>query len=113
MFILFVCDGAAWTAGAQRGRSIPCIETLLEGVAAPNASIVIMNITGVASVDTLVASMLIQAARAVRLLGARVILTGISAEVARTLVGLGADLGAIETRATLQDGIALALKPQS
>ena len=96
---------------ARRAGQI--IETLLAGVAARNASIVIMDITGVATVDTLVASMLIQAARAVRLLGARVILTGISAEVARTLVGLGADLGAIETRATLQDGIALALKPQS
>ncbi len=96
---------------ARRAGQI--IETLLAGVAARNASIVIMDITGVATVDTLVASMLIQAARAARLLGARVILTGISAEVARTLVGLGADLGAIETRATLQDGIALALKPQS
>jgi rsbT co-antagonist protein RsbR len=58
----------------------------------------------------MVANILVQAARAVRLLGARVILTGISAEIAQTLVGLGADLRSIETRATLQDGIALALQ---
>lgn len=45
-----------------------------------------------------------------RLLGAGVILTGISVEIAQTLMGLGADLRSIETRATLQDGIALALQ---
>lgn len=93
---------------ARRAGQI--IETLLEGVAARSARIVIMDITGVTTVDTMVANMLIQAARAVHLLGARVILTGISAEIAQTLVGLGADLGSIETRATLQDGIALALR---
>lgn len=91
-------------------RATQIIETLLEGVAARSAPIVIMDITGVTTVGAMVANMLIQAARAVRLLGARVILTGISAEIAQTLVGLGADLHSIETRATLQDGIALALQ---
>lgn len=93
---------------ARRAGQI--IETLLEGVAARNARIVILDITGVTTVDTMVANMLVQAARAVRLLGARVILTGISAEIAQTLVGLGAALHSIETRATLQDGTALALQ---
>ncbi|WP_322511530.1 PAS domain-containing protein [Chloroflexus sp.] len=85
------------------------IETLLEGVSARGAEIVIVDITGVATVDTFVADALIRAARAVRLLGAHVILTGISPEVAQTLVSLGADLSVFETRATLQDGIALAM----
>ncbi len=93
---------------ARRAEQI--METLLEGVTARNAGIVIIDITGVTAVDTMVANMLIQAARAVRLLGARVILTGVGAEAAQSLVGLGADLEAIETRATLQDGIALALR---
>lgn len=85
------------------------IETLLEGVSARGAEIVIVDITGVATVDTFIADALIRAARAVRLLGAHVILTGISPEVAQTLVSLGADLSVFETRATLQDGITLAM----
>ncbi|WP_298815878.1 PAS domain-containing protein [Chloroflexus sp.] len=85
------------------------IETLLEGVAGRGAEMVIIDITGVATVDTFVADALIRAARAVRLLGARVVLTGISPEVAQTLVALGANLSIFETRATLQDGIALAM----
>ncbi|MFN3372214.1 MAG: STAS domain-containing protein, partial [Chloroflexus sp.] len=58
---------------------------------------------------TFIADALIRAARAVRLLGAHVVLTGISPEVAQTLVSLGADLSVFETRATLQDGMALAI----
>lgn len=85
------------------------IETLLEGVATRGAETVIIDITGVATVDTFIADALIRAARAVRLLGAHVVLTGISPEVAQTLVSLGADLSVFETRATLQNGIALAM----
>ncbi|MGQ9482122.1 PAS domain-containing protein [Chloroflexus sp.] len=85
------------------------IETLLEGVSARGAEMVIVDITGVATVDTFVADALIRAARAVRLLGTQVVLTGISPEVAQTLVSLGADLSIFATRATLQDGIALAM----
>ena len=55
------------------------------------------------------ANALLRAAQAVKLLGARVVLTGIRPEVAQTLVGLGLDLSGIVTRATLQSGIALAL----
>jgi rsbT co-antagonist protein RsbR len=57
-------------------------------------------------VDTQVANALIRAAQAVKLLGARVILTGIRPEVAQTLVGLNVDLSGIATHSSLQSGIA-------
>jgi rsbT co-antagonist protein RsbR len=60
-------------------------------------------------VDTQVANALIRAAQAVRLLGARVMLTGIQPQIAQTLVQLGADMGDIMTRSTLQAGVASAL----
>ena len=86
------------------------IETLLEGVAASRAKSAILDITGVQVVDTQVANALLLAAQAVNLLGAQVIITGIRPEVAQTLVGLGLDLSGIKTLATLQAGIAYALK---
>lgn len=89
-------------------RALQLIETLLEGVAEHRADIALIDITGMPVVDTQVANTLIQAARAVHLLGAQVVLTGIRPEVAQTLVQLGADLGSILTRGTLQDGIAYA-----
>jgi len=70
--------------------------------------VAILDITGVPLVDTQVANALLRAAQAVKLIGAQIILTGIRPEVAQTLVGLGADLGAIVTRSTLQSGIDLA-----
>lgn len=85
------------------------LETLLTGVAERRAGTTIIDITGVPVVDTQVANALIRAAQAVRLLGARVILTGIRPEVAQTLVNLGVDLSGIVTRGTLQSGIAEAL----
>lgn len=92
---------------SQRAQRV--LEALLQGVAEHHASIVILDITGVAVVDTSVANALIQAARAVRLLGAEVVLTGIRPEIAQTLVGLGADLSGIVTRGSLQSGIAYAM----
>lgn len=89
------------------------IETLLSGVAALRARTTILDITGVPVVDTQVANALLRAAQAVKLLGARVILTGIRPEVAQTLVGLGVDLSGMMTRGTLQDGIAEALGRQT
>ncbi len=91
----------------DRAREI--LETLLEGVARQRAKVAILDITGVRLVDTHVAQALLQAARAVRLLGAHVILTGIRPEVAQTLVHIGADLSSLTTRSTLQSGIAYAL----
>jgi rsbT co-antagonist protein RsbR len=86
------------------------METLLTGVAERRASSVILDITGVPIVDTQVANALIQAAQAVKLLGAQVVLTGIRPEIAQTLVGLGTDLRGLVTRGTLQDGIAAVLQ---
>jgi PAS domain S-box-containing protein len=91
-------------------RADQILETLLEGVMRASADIVILDITGVPLVDTGVANALIQAARAVRLLGAQALLVGITPEVAQTLVGLGIDLGELATRSNLQSGIAYALR---
>lgn len=91
-------------------RAQQVIETLLEGVATSHAAVAILDITGVAVVDTQVANALLRAAQAVRLLGARVVLTGIKPEVAQTLVNLGADMSSIVTRSSLQSGIAYALQ---
>lgn len=92
---------------AVRARQI--LEALLDGISKQRAHTAIVDITGVRVVDSQVASALVGAARAARLLGARVVLTGIRPEVAQTLVGLGADLTGIVTLGTLQSGIAHAL----
>jgi rsbT co-antagonist protein RsbR len=92
------------------GRAQQIIETLLEGVSQHQAQSVILDITGVQMVDTQIANALMQAAQAVRLLGADVILTGIRPDVAQTLVHLGTDLGHMVTRSNLQSGIAYALE---
>jgi anti-anti-sigma factor len=91
-------------------RSAQVLETLLSGVTAERAHTVIVDITGVRTVDATVARALVQAARATRLLGAELILTGLRAEIAQTLVGLGADLSEVVTRSSLQAGIAYAMK---
>lgn len=96
--------GAVDTSRAQQ-----VLETLLQGVAENHARTAILDITGVQVVDTQVANALIQTAQAVRLLGASTVITGIRPEVAQTLVGLGAELKGIVTRATLQSGIAYAM----
>lgn len=96
--------------GAIDGKRAELILTaLLDGVSKQNAHTVIMDITGVRTVDAQVAEALVRAARSVGLLGARVIVTGVRPEVARILVDLGTDLQGIVTRATLRSGIASAL----
>ncbi|HEY0602683.1 MAG TPA: PAS domain S-box protein [Herpetosiphonaceae bacterium] len=92
---------------SQRAQQV--LESLLQGVVATRAEIAILDITGVPVVDTQVANALIQAAQAVKLVGARVILTGIRPEVAQTLVGLDINLRDILTHSTLQSGIAAVL----
>ncbi|MBZ5710512.1 STAS domain-containing protein [Nannocystis pusilla] len=94
----------------DENRANQVLESLLAGVSARGAKVAILDITGVAAVDAAVAEGLLRAARAVRLLGAEVVLTGIRAEVAQALVGLGVDLGNIVTRGTLQSGIAFAMR---
>ncbi len=90
-------------------RASRILETLLDGVARSGARFAIIDITGVTVVDTHVAGALVRAAQAVKLLGAQVLLTGIRAEVAQTLISLGTDLRGLVTRSTLQTGIAYAL----
>jgi len=91
-------------------RSQQITAELLEGVQAHQAQVVIIDITGVPLVDTQVANHLIQAVRAVGLLGARCLLVGIRPEIAASLVSLGVKLGDIQTCANLQDGVQRALR---
>lgn len=95
------------TVDSQRAQQV--LATLLQGIASTSAEIAILDITGVPVVDTQVANALIQAAQAVRVVGAQMILTGIRPEVAQTLVGLGLNLRDILTHSTLQSGIAAVL----
>ncbi|MCY0988035.1 STAS domain-containing protein [Nannocystis sp. ILAH1] len=90
-------------------RAKQVLETLLDGISKRRAAIAILDVTGVSMVDSAVANGLVQAARAVRLLGAQVVLTGIRPEVAGTLVGLGLELDGLVVRGTLQSGIAYAM----
>lgn len=90
-------------------RAQAVMEALLEGVAQHKATVAIVDITGIQVMDTQVAHALIRSAQAVKLLGAQVILTGVSPLLAQTLVHLEANLAGIVTRRTLQEGIAYAL----
>jgi rsbT co-antagonist protein RsbR len=65
----------------------------------------VLDVTGVAVVDSRVANHLIQTVDAARLMGAKAIITGVSPEVAQTLVGLGISLGNVTTLGELQDGV--------
>jgi rsbT co-antagonist protein RsbR len=91
-------------------RATQVMETLLEAISAHQADIVILDITGVPLVDTSVANYILQAARATRLIGARVVLVGIGAEIAQTMVHLGVDLSDIMTLANLQEGLQYAFE---
>lgn len=96
------------TVDSRRVQQV--METLLEGVAQHRTKLVIMDITGVAVVDTQVAQAFIQIAQAVQLLGAQVILTGVQPQIAHTIVNLGLDLGELQTRSSLQAGVVTALE---
>lgn len=90
-------------------RLLQVMEVLLTGIAGRRARVAILDITGVSEVDGRAAAGLISAARAARLLGVEVMLTGISPEVAQVLVQLDIPLGELDTHATLQSGIAAAM----
>lgn len=92
------------------GRGARILEVLLQGITAHRASIAILDVTGVPSLDAVVARGLVQATRAVKLLGAEAVLTGISPSSAQALVQMGVDLREVITRATLKDGIDYALR---
>lgn len=86
------------------------MSTLLSELQRSQASIVILDVTGVPEIDLESTSGILRAAQAVRLLGAQAVLTGIRPEVARRLVDVGSDLQAIVTCGTLQAGIEFAIK---
>jgi rsbT co-antagonist protein RsbR len=90
-------------------RATQVLERLLEAISAKQADIVILDITGVPVVDTGVANYLLQTARAAQLIGAQVVLVGIGAEIAQTLVQLGVNLSQLKVYANLQAGISYAL----
>jgi len=87
----------------QRARQLT--EQLLRGIRATRATVVVIDITGVAAMDASVANHLVQTVEAARLLGAMVIVTGLSPEIAQTLVNIGVDLGKMNTVGDLQGGI--------
>ncbi len=91
-------------------RATQIMEHMLQSITTYQSDIVIADITGVPVVDTNVMNYLLQTARAVRLVGAQIVLVGISADVAQTIVQLGADLSNIVTLANLQEGLLYALQ---
>jgi rsbT co-antagonist protein RsbR len=93
-------------------RAATLMANVLGAVGRLRAEHVVFDITGVAVVDMQVVQTLLQAARAIRLLGAEVLLVGIRPEVAQTIVASGSDLGAIATHADLQGAITTLLVPR-
>jgi len=87
----------------QRARQLT--EQLLRGIRTNRAKVVVIDITGVAAMDMTVANHLVQTVEASRLLGATVIVTGLSPEIAQTLVTIGVDLTKMNTVGDLQGGI--------
>jgi len=92
------------------GRAARVMDDLLSSVTRHRAKYAILDVTGVDVVDTATANHLISMVRAVRLLGAEGILTGIRPSVAQTVVSLGVDLSSILTLSTLRDGLAMAIR---
>lgn len=91
-------------------RTQVVMENLLQSIVATEAEIAVIDITGVPTVDTLVAQHLMKTVTAARLMGADCIISGIRPQIAQTIVHLGVDLANIVTKATLADAFAWALK---
>jgi rsbT co-antagonist protein RsbR len=88
---------------SQRARQLT--EQLLRGIRANRAKVVVIDITGVPTIDSTVANHLVQTVEASRLMGANVIITGLSSEIAQTLVTIGVDLSKVNAVGDLQGGI--------
>ena len=91
-------------------RTQVVMESLLQRIVDTGASIAIIDITGVPTVDTLVAQHLLKTVAAARLMGADCIISGIRPQIAQTIVHLGVELGAVTTKATLADAFTVALQ---
>ncbi|HEY1399815.1 STAS domain-containing protein, partial [Roseateles sp.] len=92
------------------GRTQLVMEALLQRIVETGSALAIIDITGVPTVDTLVAQHLLKTVTAIRLMGADAIISGIRPQIAQTIVHLGIDLEGITTKATLADALAVALK---
>jgi rsbT co-antagonist protein RsbR len=90
-------------------RTQVVMESLLQSIVESGAGIAIIDITGVPTVDTLVAQHLMKTVAAARLMGAECIISGIRPQIAATIVHLGVELRTVVTKATLADAFALAL----
>ena len=88
---------------SQRARQVT--EQLLRGIRTNRAKVVVIDITGVPTIDSTVANHLVQTVEASRLMGASVIITGLSPEIAQTLVTIGVDLSKMNAVGDLQGGI--------
>ena len=88
---------------SQRARQLT--EQLLRGIRFTRAKVVVIDITGVPTIDSTVANHLVQTVEASRLMGASVIITGLSSEIAQTLVTIGVDLSKVNAVGDLQGGI--------
>jgi rsbT co-antagonist protein RsbR len=91
-------------------RTQVVMEALLENIVKSESTLAIIDITGVPTVDTLVAQHLLKTVSAIRLMGADCIISGIRPQIAQTIVHLGIDLQGIMTKATLADALRLALE---
>jgi len=91
-------------------RTQVVMENLLQQIVQTGASIAIMDITGVPTVDTLVAQHLLKTVAAARLMGADCIISGVRPQIAQTIVHLGVELGDVTTKATLSDAFKVALR---
>jgi rsbT co-antagonist protein RsbR len=91
-------------------RTQVVMENLLERLVATGSSLAVIDITGVPTVDTLVAQHLLKTVAAAQLMGADCIISGIRPQIAQTIVHLGIDLSTVATKASLADAFALALK---
>src|SRR4051812_10667271 len=91
-------------------RTQVVMESLLQRIVDTGSEIAIIDITGVPTVDTLVAQHLLKTVTAIRLMGADCIISGVRPQIAQTIVHLGVDLQGVTTKASLADALALALK---
>lgn len=91
-------------------RTQVVMESLLQRIVDTGSEIAIIDITGVPTVDTLVAQHLLKTVTAIRLMGADCIISGVRPQIAQTIVHLGLDLQGIVTKANLSDALALALR---
>jgi rsbT co-antagonist protein RsbR len=93
-------------------RTQVVMETLLQRIVETGSRLAIIDITGVPTVDTLVAQHLLKTVSAIRLMGAECIISGIRPQIAQTIVHLGIDLQGIATKSSLADALALAMDQQ-